>query len=130
MTFAIQFKEDAIRSIQRDYIQVKCNPLQLMLIKKISEAICEQIDIPILAIRAATWYALKEWQLKYNKSISELNSSDIKSKIIAGKDIFDIGKNILKQFLKEPKNENEIKLDIVYEKAFKIYLEIINRMNG
>lgn len=130
MTFAIQFQEDAIRSIQRDYIQDKCNPLQLMLIKKISEAICEQIDIPILAIRAATWYALKEWQLKYNKSISELNSSDIKSKIINGKEIFDIGKNTLKQFLKEPKNENEMKLDIVYEKAFKIYLKIINRMNG
>ena len=130
MTFAIQFKEDAIRSIQRDYIQVKCNPLQLMLIKKISEAICEHIDIPILAIRAATWYALKEWQLKYNKTISELNSSDIKSKIIAGKEIFDIEKHTLKQFLKEPKIENEMKLDIVYEKAFKIYLEIINRMNG
>ena len=130
MTFAIQFKEDAIRSIQRDYIQVKCNPLQLMLIKKISKAICEQIDIPILAIRAATWYALKEWQLKYNITISELNSSDIKSKIIAGKEIFDIGKNALKQFLKEPRNENEMILDIVYEKAFKVYLEIINRMNG
>jgi hypothetical protein len=129
LTFAIQFKEDAIRSIQRDYIQVKCNPLQLLLIKKISKAICEQIDVPILVIRAATWYALKEWQLKYNKTISELNSSDIKSKIIAGKEIFDIEKHTLKQFLKEPKIENEMKLDIVYEKAFKIYLKIINQMN-
>ena len=87
------------------------------------------IDVPILVIRAATWYALKEWQLKYNKTISELNSSDIKSKIIAGKEIFDIEKHTLKQFLKEPKIENEMKLDIVYEKAFKIYLKIINQMN-
>jgi hypothetical protein len=129
LTFAIQFEEDAIRNIQRDYIKVKCNPFQLKLIKKISETICEQIDIPILAIRAATWYALKEWQLKYNKTISELNSLDIKNKIIAGKKIFDIGKSTLKQYLKEPKYEDEMKLDIAYEKGFKIFLKVLNRMN-
>ena len=126
MTFAIKFEEDAIRNIQRDYIQVKCNPFQLKLIKKISEAICEQINLPMLTMRAATWYALKEWQLRNSKTIAELNCSDIKSKIIAGKEIFDIGKYILKQILKEPNSENEMKLDIAYEKAFKIYLNIIN----
>lgn len=129
MMFAIKFEEEAIRDIQRDYIQVKCNPFQLKLIKKISEAICEQINIPMLAMRAATWNALKEWQLKNNKTIAELNCSDNRSKIRAGKEIFDIGKEILKKILKEPNSENEIKLDIAYEKAFKIYLNIINQKN-
>ena len=129
MTFAIKFEEDAIRDIQRDYIQVKCNPFQLKLIKKISEAICEQIDVPMLAMRAATWYALKEWQLRNNKTIAELNCSDNRTKMIAGKEIFDIGKRILKKILKEPNTENEMKLDIAYEKAFKIYLNIINQVN-
>ncbi|TFG18200.1 MAG: hypothetical protein EU531_00805 [Promethearchaeota archaeon] len=130
MTFAIKFEEDAIRDIQRDYIQVKCSPFQLFLIKRISEAICEQIDIPMLTIRAATWYTLKEWQLRNNRTIAEVNCSDIKSKIIAGKEIFDIGKHILKQFLKEPSVENEMKLDIAYEKAFKIYLNVINEVTS
>jgi len=126
--FAIKFEEDAIRNIQKDYIQVKCNPFQLKMIMKISEAICEQIDIPMLAMRAATWYALREWQLRNNKTIAELNCSDIKSNILAGKEIFDIGKHILKKILKEPNIENEMKLDIAYEKAFKIYLNLINQI--
>ena len=128
MTFAIKFEKNAIRNIERDYIRVKCNPFQLKLIKKISKAICQQIDIPTLAIRATTWYALKEWQLRNNKTIAELNSSDNKSNIIAGKEIFEIGKHILKNILKEPNSENEMKLDIAYEKAFKIYLNIISQI--
>ena len=128
LTFAIKFEEEAIKNIQRDYIQVKCNPYQLKVIKKISQTICEQIDIPMLFIRAATWFALNQWELKESKTIIELNSLDIRSKIIAGKQIFDIGKQVLKQFLKEPKIENEMKLDIAYEKAFKIYLNAINQI--
>lgn len=126
LTFAIKFEEEAIRNFQRDYIKVKCNPFQLNLIKKISEAICAQIDVPMLAMRAATWCAFKEWQLRNNKTIAELNCSDIKTKIKAGKDIFDIGKNVLKKILKEPNVENEMILEIAYEKAFKLYLNALN----
>ena len=128
MTFAIKFEEKAIRHIQRDYIQVKCNPFQLKLIKKISEAICKLIDIPILTIRAATWYALKEWQLKNNKNVTEINFLDIRGKIVAGKEIFDICKHILEEVLKEPNAEDIMKLDIAYEKAFKIYLNVISEI--
>jgi len=129
LTFAIEFEEDAIKNIQKDYIQVKCDPNQLKLIKSVSQILSEQIDVPILTMRGVTWYALKEWQTINNKNIAQLNNFPITEKLFAAKEIFDIGKRVLTEILKDPCNENKNKLDIAYEKAFKIYLNAINRIS-
>ena len=128
MTYALNFNKEEISSIQIDYAKINFKPEQLNLVKTISNLICEQISIPPLAMRATTWFALSEWQKRKNKLISEIATMSMINKLRATKEIFNIGKNRLKEILSCPKEQSEILLDIAFERAFKYYLEHLNRI--
>ncbi len=128
MTYALNFNKEEISSIQIDYAKINFEPEQLKLVKTISKLICEQITIPQLAMRATTWFALSEWQKKKNKLILEIATMSVTDKLIATKEIFNIGKDRLKEILSYPKEESEILLDIAFERAFKYYLDHLNRI--
>lgn len=128
MTYALNFNKEEISSIQIDYAKINFKPEQLKLVKTISKLICEQISFPQLAMRATTWFALSEWQKKRNKLISEIATMSVTNKLSATKEIFNIGKDRLKEMLSGPKEQSEILLDIVFERAFKYYLDHLNRI--
>lgn len=128
MTYALNFNKEEISSIQIDYAKINFKPEQLNLVKTISNLICEQISIPQLAMRATTWFAMSEWQLRKNKLISEIVTMSVIDKLRATKEIFNIGKDRLKEILSCPKEQSEILLDIAFERAFKYYLEHLNRI--
>ena len=111
-----------------EYIKVNFNPVQLKVIQNIANRLCELIKVSIPAMRGIIWQALSEWQRKYNKTITEINNMPMSKKIIATKEIFNIGKRELKTMLNEPKDQNEILLDIIFERAFKYYMEYINKL--
>ncbi|MCK4382283.1 MAG: hypothetical protein KAW66_03230, partial [Candidatus Lokiarchaeota archaeon] len=127
-TYALNFNKEEISSIQIDYAKINFKPEQLKLVTTISKLICEQITIPQLAMRATTWFALSEWQKKKNELISEIATMSVTNKLIATKEIFNIGKERLKEMLSDPKEQSEILLDIVFERAFKYYLDHLNRI--
>jgi len=128
LTFAINFEEKAISDLELDYVKLIIKPEQLKMIHDISKAICKQIDMPILAVRATIWRALRDWQIKHNKPISDIVCMSPADKLIAAKQIFNLGKTCLKCHLSHPKQESEILIDIAFEKAFKLYIEHINKM--
>ncbi|MFX0024814.1 MAG: hypothetical protein ACFE8M_00245 [Candidatus Hermodarchaeota archaeon] len=111
-----------------EYIKVNFNPDQLKLIQNIAKRLCELINVSIPAMRGIIWHALSEWQRKYNKSITEITKMSMSKRIIAAKEIFNIGKRELKTMLNEPKEQNELLLDIIFERAFKYYMEYINKL--
>ncbi|NVM17497.1 MAG: hypothetical protein HWN80_07260 [Candidatus Lokiarchaeota archaeon] len=128
MTYALNFNKEEISSIQIDYAKINFKPEQLNLIKTISKLICEQISIPHLAMRSTAWFALSEWQKRENKLVSEILTMSMGNKLKATKDIFNIGKDRLKSMLSSPKEQSEMLLDICFERAFKYYLEHLNRI--
>ena len=128
MTYALNFNREELSSIQSSYAKINFKPHQLFLIKTISKLICEQIAIPPLAMRSTAWFALIEWQKKENKLISEIPTMSMANKLKATKEIFNIGKDRLKCMLNYPKEQSEILLDICFERAFKYYLEYLNRI--
>ena len=128
MTYALNFNEEEISSIQIDYVKINFKPEQLNLVKTISNLICEQISIPQLAMRGTIWFALSEWQNRKNKLISEIATMSVPDKLRATKEIFNIGKDRLKEILSCPKEQSELLLDIVFERSFKYYLEHLNRI--
>jgi len=128
LTYALNFNKEEISSIQIDYAKINFKPEQLNLVKTISNLICEQISIPQLAMRATTWFAMSEWQIRKNKLISEIASMNVTDKLRVTKEIFNIGKDRLKEILSCPKEQSEILLDIAFERAFKYYLEHLNRI--
>jgi len=128
LTYALNFNKEEISSIQIDYAKINFKPEQLKLVKTISNLICEQISIPQLAMRATTWFAMSEWQIRKNKLISEIATMSVTDKLRATKEIFNIGKDRLKEILSCPKEQSEIILDIAFERAFKYYLEHLNRI--
>ena len=128
MTYALNFNRQELSSIQIDYAKINFKPEQLSLIKTISKLICEQISIPHLAMRSTAQFALIEWQKKENKLISEIPTMSMANKLKATKDIFNIGKEKLKGMLNYPKEQSEMLLDICFERAFKYYLENLNRI--
>lgn len=128
MTYALNFNKDEITSIQIDYARISFKPEQLKLIKIITKLVCEQISIPELAMRSTTWFALNEWQINHNMPVAEIANFPISDKLIAFKEIFNIGKERLKGMLSYPKEQSEILIDIAFERAFKFYLDYLNRI--
>jgi hypothetical protein len=124
----LNFNKEEISSLQFDYAKVNFRPEQLNLVTTISNLICEHIAIPKLAMRGTAWYAMREWQQKENKLISEIADMSGPDRLSATKQIFNIGKKKLKQMLSYPKEQSEALLDICFERAFKFYLEILNRI--
>ena len=51
MTYALNFNKEKISSRQIDYARVNFKPEQQRLIKTISNLVCEQIEIPELAMQ-------------------------------------------------------------------------------
>ncbi|GAG80585.1 unnamed protein product [marine sediment metagenome] len=128
MTYALNFDKEEISTRQIDYARVNFKPEQQMLIKTISNLVCEQIEIPELAMRCITWYALSDWQKMKDKPISEIANMEISEKLTTFKEIFNIGKVRLKEMLLYPKEQGELLLDIAFERAFKYYLQHIHKM--
>lgn len=123
MTYALNFDKEEISSREIDYARVNFKPEQQKLIKIISSLVCEQIEIPELAMRCTTWLALSDWQKIKNKTISEIANMAITEKLTTFKEIFNIGKVRLKEILSYPKEQSELLLDIAFERAFKYYLQ-------
>lgn len=113
---------EALKTTEAEYIKVKYTPDQSKLIQEISTFLSIIIQIPKTAIKGIVWNALREWQLKNNKTIAEIAKLPIARRLNAVKEIFLLGNKILKSMLKQPESKNEIILDIAFEKAFKYYL--------
>jgi len=128
LTYALNFNKDEIISIQIDYARINFKPEQLKLIKVITNLICEQISIPKLAMRSTTWFALNKWQMRHNMLVAEIVNFPITDKLLAFKEIFNMGKERLKGMLSYPKEQSEILIDIAFERAFKFYLGYLNRI--
>lgn len=128
MTCALNFDEEEISSIQFDYAKITFRPEQLKLVTTISNLICEQIAIPKLAMRVTAWYAMREWQQREDNLVSDIAAMNMTDQLSVTKQIFNIGKKKLKHMLSYPKEQSELLLDICFEKAFKYYLEDLNRI--
>ena len=126
-TYTVQFDEEALKSSEEHYINVEVTKRQLKLIRGISKIICEFINIPKLPMKATAWNALREWQIKNNMSIAGISKMPIGKGLNAVKEIFSIGKRMVKEMVKDPIERNEIIIAIVFEKAFMIFLEHYSR---
>jgi hypothetical protein len=126
-TYTIQFDQDALKSSEKHYINDKTTNRQLKLIKAISKIICEFINIPELAMKATAWKAIREWQIMKNLSIAEIPRMPIGKGLNAVKEIFSIGKRMVKEMVRDPVERNEIIIDIVFEKAFMFFLEYFSQ---
>ncbi len=125
LSYTINFDIEALKNTVINYAKVKYTTEQSKLIEEISFVLCKIIQIPETAMKGIVWNALREWQLKNNKTIAEIAKLSIAKRLNAVKEIFYYGNKILKKMLKHPKSKNEIILDIAFEKSFKYYLNYV-----
>jgi hypothetical protein len=123
----VQFDEEALKSSAEHYLSVQVTKRQLMLIRGISNIICEFLTIPKLAMKATAWNALREWQIKNNNSIAEIPKMPKGKGLNAVKEIFSIGKRMVKEMVKVPIERNTIIIDVVFEKAFMYFVDHYSR---
>ncbi|GAH74799.1 unnamed protein product, partial [marine sediment metagenome] len=103
---------------------------QSNLIRGITKIICDFINIPELTMKGTALKALREWEIKNNSSINVIADMAISKGLNAVKEIFSIGKNMVKKLVSDPKDKNEILIDISFEKAFKFFLDYYYRYQG
>jgi len=118
---------EALRHTEEDYKNINCTIKQSKFIEEISTFLCFIIKVPESVIRGIVWNALRDWQLKNNKTIAKIAEMPIGIRLNAVKEIFHFGRNILKRMLNDPKAKSEIIIDIAFEKAFKYYLIYLNK---
>ena len=127
LSYTINFDMKALKNSEEDYEKIKYTANQFKLIEDISTFLCFIIKIPESSIKGIVWKALREWQLKNNMTVANIAEMPIGRKLNTVKEIFYIGKKILKRMLKDPKAKSEIIIDIAFGKAFKYYLEYLNK---
>ncbi|KKM60642.1 hypothetical protein LCGC14_1539800 [marine sediment metagenome] len=123
LSYTINFDKEALKNAEKDFKHVKLTTEQLKILQELTKFICEIIKLPEIAIRATIWKALKEWQIKHNKAIEEIPELPVELRLNTIKEIFTIGKNLLKKMVKDSKDKCDIIIDIAFEKSFKYYLK-------
>lgn len=118
---------EALKHTEEDYENIECTVYQSKFIDEISTFLYLIIKIPKSAIRGIVWNALRDWQLKNNKTIAKIAEMPIGIRLNAVKEIFYFGRTILKRMLNDPKAKSEIIIDIAFEKAFNYYLNYLNK---
>ena len=129
LSYTINFDLDALKNTEEVYEKVILTVEQSKIIHSISRFISQIIKLPDTTIKAITWNAIREWQIRNNKTIAEIRELPIGKRLNAVKEIFCIGDRMLKTMLKQPKNKSEIIIDIAFEKAFKLFLNYISKNN-
>ncbi|MHA2005726.1 MAG: hypothetical protein ACXABO_02290 [Promethearchaeota archaeon] len=124
---AIKFDEVALRSREKEYSRIEATEKHLKLIRGISKIICEFLNIPELPMKGTSSRALKEWQLKSKLSITEIPKMPTGRALNAVKEIFSIGKRMVKEMVSESKEKSDLIIDIAFEKAFWFFLEHFSR---
>lgn len=129
LSYTINFDLEALTDTEEIYEKVNLTVEQNNIIHEISRFISQIIKLPDTAIKAITWNAIREWQIRNNKTIAEIRELPIGKRLNAVKEIFCIGDKMLKTMLKQPKDKSEIIIDIAFEKAFKLFLNYISKNN-
>ena len=129
-SYVINFDESALRNIEQVYKKDICSEVQSNLIRGITKIICDFINIPELAMKGTALKALRKWEIKNNSIINAIADMPIGKGLNAVKEIFCIGKKMVKEMLSDPKDKNEILIDISFEKAFKFFLDYYYRNQG
>lgn len=129
LSYTINFDLEALKDTEEVYEKVNLTLEQTKIIRDISRFISQIIKLPDIAIKAITWNAIREWQIRKNKTIAEIRELPIGKRLNAVKEIFCIGNKMLKTMLKQPKDKSEIIIDIAFEKAFKLFLNYISKNN-
>ena len=129
-SYVINFDESALKNIEQVYKKDACSEVQSNLIRGITKIICDFINIPELAMKGTALKALREWEIKNNNSITAIADMPIGKGLNAVKEIFSIGKKMVKELVSDPKDKNENLIDIAFEKAFKFFLDYYYRNQG
>jgi len=126
----IEFDEVALKISEDHYNKVRITETQKKLINGICKVLCEFINIPDLAMKGTAYKALSKWQVVNNSTILKISDMPIGRGLNAVKEIFRIYKNLLKEMLTDPQNKNKTIIDIAFEKAFKMILDHISRIQN
>jgi len=129
-SYTVNFDEIALKNIEQDYRKDTCSEVQSKLIRGITKIICDFINIPEQAMKGTALKALREWEIRNKSSITVISDMPIGKGLNAVKEIFCIGKKMVKEMLSDPKDKNEILIDISFEKAFKFFLDYYYRNQG
>lgn len=129
LSYNINFDEEALKNTEYDYEKVNLTIDQSKIIQEISRFLCEYIKLPEIAMKGIAWNALRAWQIRNNRTISEIAELPIGKRLNAIKEIFCICDKMLKTMLKQPKSKSEIMIDIAFEKAFKLFLDYAHKNN-
>jgi len=108
LSYTINFDLEALKDTEEIYEKVNLTVEQNKIIHEISRFISQIIKLPDTAIKAITWNAIREWQIRNNKTIAEIRELPIGKRLNAVKEIFCIGDKMLKTMLKQPKDKSEI----------------------
>lgn len=129
LSYTINFDLEALKDTEDVYEKLKLTAEQSKIIQEISRVLSEIIKLPDITIKAMTWNAIREWQTRNNKTISDIRELPIGRRLNTVKEIFCIGNKILKTMLRQPKTKSEIIVDIAFEKAFKLFLDLVSKNN-
>jgi hypothetical protein len=126
-SYTINFDESALKNIEQVYKKGACSEVHSNLIRGITKIICDFINIPELAMKGTALKALREWEIINKSAIIKIADMPINKALNAVKEIFSIGKIMIKELVSDPKDKNEILIDIAFEKAFKFFLDYYHK---
>ncbi len=103
------FNSSAILKEEEDYKKLNLAPEQRAIVEQLGAVLNNYLELSKLATLGFIWKSIRDWQVKYSRSISELSNSPPQDRLASVKEMSETLKIYLIKVLRRTEDENTIK---------------------
>ena len=113
------FNQQLLQKEEEDFRKLTLAPEQRQIVEALGKVLIQFIEIPLMPTLGFIWRAIKAWQMKYKRSVSELSTSDTEDRVNSVYEMTQTLKVFLKKVVRS--EEDSVKVDDAVNKMFNFY---------
>ncbi|RMG37367.1 MAG: hypothetical protein D6732_06850 [Methanobacteriota archaeon] len=106
---AMIFKQELIAKEEEDFKRLKLAPEQRAIVEQMADVLNQYLSFSKLATMGFIWKAVRDWQVRYSRSIAELSTSTPEDRIRSVREMTDGLASYLIKVLKRTTDEEQVR---------------------
>ncbi len=103
------FKAELIEKEEEDFRRLKLAPEQRAIVEQMADVLNQYLSFSKLATMGFIWKSVRDWQVKYSRSIAELATSTPEDRVRSVREMTDVLASYLIRVLKRTQDEDQVK---------------------
>lgn len=103
------FKPEFIQKEEEDFKRLKLAPEQRAIVEQLAAVLNKFLPFSKLATMGFIWKSIRDWQIKYSRSISELSTTTPEDRVRSVREMTDTLITYLTKVLRNMQDEDQVK---------------------